>query len=79
MVQLQIALTNEHFAYIQRLQQTKQASADQVLAELIARMIQTDRAWHETLANDPVATLFGTLDDGLAPEENIDALIYTLP
>jgi FtsZ-binding cell division protein ZapB len=59
MVQMQIAVSDEHYRYLQQRAQEQGASLDQVVSELI----EADVAWQQKLADDPMRSLFGQIDD----------------
>lgn len=73
MVQMQIAVSDEHYQYLQQRAQKQGASLDEVVSELI----ETDLAWQKKLTDDPIRSLFGQMDDSLA-QQNIDNVVYGL-
>jgi len=73
MVQMQIAVSDEHYQYLQQRAQKQGASLDEVVSELI----ETDLAWQKKLTDDPMRSLFGQMDDSFA-QQNIDNVVYGL-
>jgi hypothetical protein len=73
MVQMQISVSDKHYQYLQQRAQNQGASLDQVVSDLI----NADIAWQQTLAEDPMRSLFGQIDDSLAGQ-NIDSIVYGL-
>jgi hypothetical protein len=73
MVQMQISVSDEHFQYLQQRAQKQGASLDQVMSELI----EVDILWQQTLADDPMHSLFGQIDDSF-DLQNIDTVVYGL-
>ena len=73
MTQMQIELSDEHYRYLQRRAQEEGSSPDQVMSELI----EADILWQKTLADDPMRSLFGQIEDSFVPQ-NIDNIVYGL-
>ncbi len=73
MIQMEIAVSDKHYQYLQQRVQDQGASLDQVVSELI----DADIAWQQTLANDPMRSLFGQIDDAFALQD-IDNVVYGL-
>jgi hypothetical protein len=73
MVQMQISVSDEHYQYLQQRAQKQSASLDQVLSELI----ELDILWQQTLADDPMRSLFGQIDDPF-DLQGIDNVVYGL-
>ena len=73
MVQMQISISDEHYQYLQQRAQQQGASLDQVMSELI----EVDILWQQTLAGDPIRSLFGQIDDSF-DLKNVDNVVYGL-
>jgi hypothetical protein len=71
MVQMQIAVSDKHYRYLQQRAQNQGASLDQVVSELI----DADLAWQQMLLDDPMRSLFGQIDDPFYLQ-NIDDVVY---
>ena len=71
MIQLEIALSDKHFAYLEKLQQEKGGSLNEVLSDLI----EADLAWQQLIAHDPITALIGTIADEFNSEQ-INQLLY---
>jgi hypothetical protein len=73
MIQMQIALSDKHYQYLQQRAQSQGASLDQIVSELI----EADLAWQQKLANDPMRLLIGQIDDPFNTKD-IDKIVYGL-
>ena len=73
MVQMQISISNEHYQYLQQRAQKQGASLDKVMSELI----EADVLWQQKLADDPIRSLFGQIDDPF-DLQTIDNVVYGL-
>lgn len=73
MVDTTVHLREDQFQYL-----TEQAAATQRSVEdLLSEIVEADIAWRQTLANDPVAQLFGTVSRQPALDvDDIDGIIY---
>jgi FtsZ-binding cell division protein ZapB len=73
MTQVQIEVSDKHYQYLQQRARKQRASLDQVVSALI----EADIAWQQTLADDPMRSLFGQIDDSF-DVQNIDSVVYGL-
>ena len=73
MVQMKISVSDEHYQYLQQRAKNQGASLDQVMSELI----ELDILWQQTLADDPMRSLFGQIDDPF-DQQGIDNVVYGL-
>lgn len=73
MVQMQISVSDKHYEYLQQRAESQGVSLDQVVSELI----EADLAWQQTLANDPMRSLIGQIDDPFDTQD-IDHVVYKL-
>jgi hypothetical protein len=73
MIQMQISVSDKQYQYLQQRVQEQGASLDQVVSELI----DADIAWQQTLADDPMRSLFGQINDAFALQD-IDDVVYGL-
>jgi hypothetical protein len=73
MVQVQIAVSDEHYEYLQQRAREQGASREQVVAELI----EAEIAWSRLLAGDPMRSLIGWVDDAFTLQD-IGNVVYGL-
>jgi hypothetical protein len=71
MVDLHLLLEDAQYRYLKQRAQDLGTTVEAVIADLIA----ADVAWQQALATDPVARLFGQIQDTLEPQD-IDAILY---
>jgi hypothetical protein len=71
MVDLHLLLEDAQYRYLKQRAQDLGTTVEAVIADLIA----ADVAWQQALATDPVARLFGQVQDTLEPQD-IDAILY---
>lgn len=71
---LHIPLDEKQYRYLQQRAREQGTTVESVVADLI----DADIVWQQTLVDDPVAALFGTVDDELNADE-IDDLLYAVP
>ena len=70
---MKISVSDEHYQYLQQRAKNQGASLDQVMSELI----ELDILWQQTLADDPMRSLFGQIDDPF-DQQGIDNVVYGL-
>lgn len=71
---LTIALDEKQYRYLQQRARNQGTTVEGVVADLI----DADIVWRQTLADDPVAALFGEISDTLDSRE-INAILYASP
>jgi hypothetical protein len=71
MVQMNVTITDELYDYLQERARSQGMSLDQVVSDLLA----ADLAWQRSLAEDPMRSLFGQIEDSFDVAE-IDHEIY---
>jgi hypothetical protein len=73
MTQVEIEVSDKHYQYLQQRARKQRVSLDQVVSALI----EADIAWQQTLADDPMRSLFGQIDDSFDVQA-IDNVVYGL-
>lgn len=71
MVEVHLPLSDAQYRYLQQRARIKGTTVETVVADLI----EADIAWRQAVETDPVAALFGEIDDTFDTRE-IDALLY---
>jgi hypothetical protein len=72
MIQATVHLKEDQFRYLAE----KAAASQRTVEDLLSEIVEEGIAWRQALADDPVAQLFGTVND--QPESVIDEIVYDL-
>lgn len=72
MVALKIVLDEDQYRRLKQRAHGQGVSVEELVTELLDELDE----WQQALANDPVAELFGQLDDRLDPAD-IDTILYS--
>jgi hypothetical protein len=71
MMEVHLPLSDSQYRYLQQRARAKGTTVEHIVADLI----DADIAWRQALEGDPVAALFGEIDDVFDARE-IDSCLY---